>query len=162
MNREQRDNCEKVANVLMGLPNYQCRMDHWASDMELSGGTLILPEPDKRGKPDCGTAACMAGWAVTVLTPALRMWGSVVVLPCEWAEARHLTRREYYDDVQDPMPTAGYAIPEVGSHLLGGQAAYYFLHTEAAAKDGLTDREWMIVKLKSVVRDYDAGVFGTP
>jgi hypothetical protein len=170
-------NMKKLVKVLEALEPKQCAMPTW---MRLEGP---LPEPEERGKPGCGTTACLAGWGAILFTPSLDQLPGVgrhtteiaaLWVPERWYH-KHLRRqnpqvlrRSHADGVWSTKGEAYVSVlaKELGKWALGPDAEQLFIPGEGRAvgykvPDGgrgwrAYDQKWMIRRLKATIKRVEA------
>lgn len=171
MNGEQRRNCEELLRFLEeDAAEEQCNMTFW---VVRSDARLVPPMPE-RGQPECGTAACLAGWAALRLAPTIDL-GPVL---CDLdpypvykhqnrSVVRHIGRlaidsdwlKEHdAEDLSSRMTSPRHYglyneytfvdMQKLGLFLLGGEFEDTFGDTDGPAMCGLSHRDWMIAAIR--------------
>lgn len=149
MTPEQRANCERLLEFLeTKATEQQCDMTVWARN-----GDMIPPQ-DKRGTPECGTAACLAGWGALLCAPTVdnraRPWDNSNVLhdiavPLEWA--RKHTPYANLGVASDPS-LVNVDIGAIGKAVLGPELEKWFDWQDGPSECDMTNREWMAAVLR--------------
>lgn len=168
MTKEQRDNCFQLMNVIQQLPDQQCNMVDWAVTTEWKAWQAgpqktvapqrypTLPPVGQRAQPGCGTTACLAGWAVTVLTPATRITLDCAVIDADWLNTHHPRATSYANIGSMADNEVAANIPNLGRELLGEEVAQYFFNTVGKKEfDFKTDKEFMLHVLGREIMHYD-------
>ena len=150
MTEEQRQNALQLLDWMENrLTDNQCDMHYWARRVD----DQPIPPREQRGQHDCGTAACLAGWAALLLAPTEDIPGEVAhrtafMVPYEFANK--ICQRKYgggpsylTHDGKAMLP-----IDDIGTALLGDEFEKWFGDTDGPAQCGMGQREWMIAVLR--------------
>lgn len=130
----------------------QCDMSHWVMRWD----DLALPPKDQRGTPECGTAACLAGWGALLLAPtedyredgwerANAYHRMSVLVPTGWAEEHKVMQRS---GAFVPIGMSRVHVMDIGKAVLGYELAGYFSDQDGPSNCHLSDRRWMISVLR--------------
>jgi hypothetical protein len=156
MTPENRENISKLVDILEGLDERQCYMAEWYTTNRSFG----LPAPADRGKPGCGTTACLAGWAALCLAPTESAESShYMEVNARWAQKHGIefapdSHRITYDTLP-PNARVTADVPTIGTALLGEEATRLFTLVHGPEAMGISDREWMIWALLGLLEGRD-------
>lgn len=168
-------NLKKLRTILSHLPDEQCDMKTWFSEIPDR-----LAPPTKRGTPGCGTTACLAGWGAVLFTPSINgkarvRWPNAVrysvgaseaalLVPKVWATRQRLpVNADFYEVRRGRSVYVVVDAKRLGRWALGDDAARLFVPNHGAAQDYTSrtllwgsgghesDREWMISKLDALI-----------
>lgn len=160
MTPEQRANCEALLRFLEeDAIDSQCQMAIWVGRRD----DLPIPPKEERGKPECGTAACLAGWAALLLAPTEDLVKYRQAFSYQHRDQLLVPRKwvEQYEGLsfRSPFPESDKVAVEVydiGTTLLGDQFIDWFGDSGGPDACRMSDRQWMIAVLRQELgMDFD-------
>jgi len=153
LNDWQRANAQRVRDHVAFMKAEQCRMRTFVQGMP-------NPDPEKRGRPECNTAGCLAGWGAVLCAPTSfdrvkQEYGtiefSMAVIPADWA-SQHLLPRRAHSVLWVPDNCRVADMADIGEAVLGPKLASLFYCVDWPQESGMTDQDWMLMVLDAALR----------
>jgi len=157
MSAEQRQNALKLLDLLENkLSDAQCDMTHWVVRPEEKG---VLPPQELRGTHECGTAACLAGWAALMIAPTKDTSDDNTIfahriglmVPIDLAT---LINKKWHGTIvgkdarSEDGEWATVSVHDIGREVLGYDISEWFDDAEGPEECEMSDRAWMIAVLR--------------
>lgn len=148
---EQHANAQRLRDFIANLPERQCKMDVYLSQVPSN-------DPIVRGTPECGTAACLAGWGAAQLAPTKFYTSqdyqgpiSHAFVPRTWVEEHHL-ENDAYPFRSAPEGFLLMNVGEIGREVLGpGLAKLFTAGANWPEETKMTDKAWMLMVLDAAL-----------